>query len=92
MISLSMFLIFVLSIIDSRISYLGAALFLVAGVIKIGFFSIPRAGNPLLSGPAFVFMHFIAIMLVISELSPGSEFDQNSEAQFKKGNSSDPAC
>jgi hypothetical protein len=30
-------------------------------------------------------------MLVNSELSPGSEFDQNSEAQFKKGNSSAPA-
>jgi hypothetical protein len=79
-----MFLTFVLSIIDSRISYLGAALFLVLGVIKIGFFSTPRAGSPLLLRPVFVFMHFIAIMLVISELSPGSEFDQDSEAQFKK--------
>ncbi|MNL04542.1 hypothetical protein D3C87_1251110 [compost metagenome] len=54
-------------------------------------FLIPGAGNPLLLAPVFVFMHFIAIMLVNSELSPGSEFDQSSEAQFKKGNSSDPA-
>jgi hypothetical protein len=54
-------------------------------------FLIPGAGNPLLLAPVFVFMHFIAIMLVNSELSPGSEFDQNSEAQLKKGNSSAPA-
>lgn len=41
-----------------------------AWILGLMAFLIPGAGNPLLLAPVFVFMHFIAIMLVITELSP----------------------
>lgn len=41
-----------------------------AWILGLMAFLIPGAGNPLLLAPVFVFMHFIAIMLVIAELSP----------------------
>ncbi|AZD56206.1 hypothetical protein ACLBNB_22770 [Pseudomonas chlororaphis subsp. aurantiaca] len=41
-----------------------------AWVLGLMAFLIPGAGNPLLLAPVFVFMHFIAMTLIIVELSP----------------------
>lgn len=46
-----------------------------AWVLGLMAFLIPGAGNPLLLAPVFVFMHFIAMMLIITELSPRDELD-----------------
>lgn len=53
-----------------------------AWVLGLMAFLIPGAGNPLLLAPIFVFMHFIAIMLVITELSSDGQIDQSHDAQF----------
>lgn len=55
----------------------------VAGAWVLGSmaFLIPGAGNPLLLAPVFVFMHFLAIMLIISELCPDGKADEDDEAQ-----------
>ncbi|MNP29767.1 hypothetical protein D3C76_1228050 [compost metagenome] len=47
-----------------------------AWVLGLMAFLIPGAGNPLLLAPVFVFMHFIAIILIIAELSPDTALDQ----------------
>jgi hypothetical protein len=47
-------------------------------------FLIPGAGNPLLLAPVFVFMHFIAIMLIITELSSRDKLDVDREQQLKQ--------
>lgn len=49
-----------------------------AWVLGLMAFLIPGAGNPLLLAPAFVFMHFIAMTLVIRELSLSPEVDVSS--------------
>ena len=47
-----------------------------AWILGLMAFLIPGAGNPLLLAPVFVFMHFIAMTLVIRELSPRCEVDR----------------
>ncbi|MBF4555103.1 hypothetical protein H7698_03400 [Pseudomonas sp. p50] len=44
-------------------------------------FLIPGAGNPLLLAPVFVFMHFLAIMLIITELCPDGNTDEGNETE-----------
>ena len=57
-------------------------LFTGAWILGLMAFLIPGAGNPLLLAPVFVFMHFIAIMLVIIELSSQSELDEDGKQQL----------
>ena len=54
-----------------------------AWILGLMAFLIPGAGNPLLLAPVFVFMHFIAIMLIITELSPQYEPDENGRQLLK---------
>ncbi|VVP04600.1 hypothetical protein PS838_02998 [Pseudomonas fluorescens] len=53
-----------------------------AWILGLMAFLIPGAGNPLLLAPVFVFMHFIAIMLVIIELSSQSELDEDGKQKL----------
>jgi hypothetical protein len=55
-----------------------------AWVLGLMAFLIPGAGNPLLLAPVFVFMHFIAIMLIITELSSRDKLDVDREQQLKQ--------